>query len=252
MNRLTSACKAAFRIGWVKLSPEFRERLLLRVVETLKRPLNRDTSSDACHVLFAEFVRRSQQLNNPRILELGARARSGITRTSLFQNAKYVGFDVVAGVNVDVVGDAHALSSHFRPAEFDAIFSISVFEHLAMPWKVVLECNKVLKVGGLVYVQTHPTWPAHDRPWDFWRFSRHAFDVLFNRVTGFELERCDEGLPCAVVPLGSEPPMLGLWRQPAYLGVSALARKIGEPDERLRWDVATSDVIGTSYPRSSG
>jgi len=70
--------------------------------------------------------------------------------------ADYVGFDIIAGNGVDIVGDAHRLSESFPPDHFDFVFSISVFEHLLFTWKAILEINKVMKSGGYVYLSTHP------------------------------------------------------------------------------------------------
>ena len=69
-----------------------------------------------------------------------------------------------AGTNVDVVADAHELSSSFPRGNFHAVFALSVFEHLAMPWKVVLEPNAILAHGALVFVQTPQTYPLHNEP----------------------------------------------------------------------------------------
>jgi hypothetical protein len=150
---------------------------------------------------------------------------------------------------VDVVGDIHELSHHFAPESFDVVYAASVFEHLAMPWKAILEINRVIRVGGLFFVTTHPTWPAHETPWDFWRFSKEALGVLVGPVTGFTVIRCEEGLSCLVLPFQFEPAMLGLHRESAYLGVSMLAEKCGPPDERLSWDIGISEVIDSVYPR---
>ncbi|GEJ59258.1 class I SAM-dependent methyltransferase [Anaeromyxobacter diazotrophicus] len=224
-------------------------RALLRLVELLKRPFHRGTTPEPCHAVFQHFIESVNALQRPRVLEIGSRARSGNVQTHHFKDADYVGFDVVPGENVQVVGDAHDLSAYFPAESFDAAFAVSVFEHLAMPWKVVLELNRVLKPGGLVCVFTHPTYPPHDRPWDFWRYAPEAFEVLFGAPTGFELLECAEGLPCSVVPLASEPALVGLWREPAYLAVAAIAKKTSVPDTRLRWDVPLTAVLSTRYPR---
>ena len=34
-----------------------------------------------------------------------------------------------------------------------------------MPWKVVLELNRVMAEGGLLFTATHHTWPPHELPW---------------------------------------------------------------------------------------
>jgi SAM-dependent methyltransferase len=179
------------------------------------------------------------------VLELGARgSRPDPGLTGL---GAYVGLDVRAGPNVDAVGDAHRLSALVE-GPFDAIYSISTFEHLAMPWTVVLECNRVLRPGGLLFAATHHTWPPHELPWDFWRYSRGAFGALLNAATGFEIVRCEEGLPALVVPMVAGPAMREVERNPSPLGVSVLARKTGEPRADLRWDLAAADVADGSYP----
>ena len=92
----------------------------------------------------------SREFNKPgiRILEIGSRVVTGANLRHLFDEAEYIGFDFHDGKNVDVVGDAHKLSSYFSDEEkFDLIFSSAVFEHLHMPWIVAEEIDKVLKVG---------------------------------------------------------------------------------------------------------
>lgn len=88
------------------------------------------------------------------VLDIGGRARSG-KRTYIescgydLQGVNIVTLDIVPDDGVDIVGDAHELSNVVKGRQFDAILCVSVFEHLLMPWKVVLEMNKVLKLGGL-------------------------------------------------------------------------------------------------------
>ena len=60
-----------------------------------------------------------------RILEIGSREVTGQSTARIgFSNAEYIGFDYYSGNNVDVVGDAHKLSSYFKGVEkFDIIYS---------------------------------------------------------------------------------------------------------------------------------
>jgi hypothetical protein len=140
-----------------------------------------------------------------RLLDLGGRSRSGADLSKLFHNAKCTVFDVLPGENVDVVGDAHAMSLLFPPNSFDAIFSTSVFEHLLMPWVVAAEMSRILRLGGTAFIATHQTMGMHDRPWDFWRFSDTAWDGIFNHLTGFEiLDRALEN-PQYIVPYFLSP-----------------------------------------------
>jgi ubiquinone/menaquinone biosynthesis C-methylase UbiE len=123
-----------------------------------------------------------------RILEIGSREVCGPSSARRdFEQAQYVGFDYYPGSNVDVVGDAHKLSSYFeKDAKFDIIYTSACFEHFAMPWIVAIEIAKLLKVGGLLFVETHFSFSSHERPWNFFQFSDMGLRALFPRALGFE------------------------------------------------------------------
>ncbi len=132
----------------------------------------------------------SGAFNKPgmKVLEIGSRNVSGANLRHKFANAQYTGFDLYDGENVDIVGDAHALSTYFPGGEkFDLIFSSAVFEHLYMPWLVAQEIQKLLKVGGHVFVETHFSFSSHERPWHFFQFSDMGLRALFNDALGFDL-----------------------------------------------------------------
>ena len=194
-------------------------RAAFALFEAARGLIGLDTSQDPYHKIFRCFIAETERRAAGRILEVGSRARSGNVYKGGFRNYKeYVGLDISEGENVDVVGEIHRLSRYFDVESFDFVYSISTFEHLAMPWKAVLEINKVMVTGGWLYIATHPCWPPHERPWDFWRFSEEAFQVLLNPVTGFEVLECSAGLPCSIVPFGHEEPMKGLCEQRGEFG----------------------------------
>ena len=175
-----------------------RRRALVEIVGAAARPLQRPRPDDPYHAVFADFIARVNERDGPRILELGARGSRADPR--LRGDGEYVGFDIHPGPNVDVVGDVHELSRLVTGA-FDAVYAISTFEHLAMPWKAILEINAVLAEGGLLFVATHQSWPPHELPWDFWRYSPAAFQALLTPHTGFEILRAESGLPAMIVPM---------------------------------------------------
>ncbi len=134
------------------------------------------------------------------LLEIGSRARSGATYRSWFPpDLDYVGLDIAKGPNVDVVGDAHHLTRHLGQ-KFAYIFSIAVFEHILMPWKVALEMNKVLASDGLALIISHGAWPLHEEPWDFFRFSKESWTGIFNSHTGFALLDAQYQHEASIVP----------------------------------------------------
>jgi SAM-dependent methyltransferase len=109
-----------------------------------------------------------------------------VSKRPLFEGRHYTGFDLYRDANTDVVGDAHRLSSYFD-GRFDAIFSLSVLEHLAYPWIFAYEVNKSLKVGGFTFHATHFHWPEHEAPADYFRFSDWGLESLFGPMFGFRV-----------------------------------------------------------------
>ena len=204
-----------------------------------------DTSNDPYHTNFKLFLEKAKELGDCRILEVGS--RNSLVK-SHFNMGKYTGFDIRSGEAVDVVGDVHHLSQNLKHDYYDIVLSISAFEHFAMPWKAVLEINTVMKIGGLLFVATHPTWPAHDLPWDFWRYSKEAFKVLLNQKTGFKILHCSEGIPASIIPFGYEPSIINLHKQPTHLGISVIAKKIGPSASNLTWNMSVKEVLDTNYP----
>jgi SAM-dependent methyltransferase len=160
---------------------------------------------------------------------------SGALWECWFENVgKFVGLDLEPGPGVDVVTDASLLSRVIRPYSFDIVVSVSVFEHLRQPWQVVMEINKVLKTGGLVFIHSHQTFPLHDYPGDFFRFSEEGFKELFSKNLGFEVLATDSQVPCRVVPSVEIPGWLN--DHQAYINTTVCARKVADFDTSIyRW-----------------
>ena len=77
------------------------------------------------HPDWTMFMSKTYNKEGMKILEIGSRAVTGFIPRKFFPLANYVGFDIIAGENVDVIGDAHKLSSYFDSSEkFDLVFSL--------------------------------------------------------------------------------------------------------------------------------
>lgn len=202
----------------------------------------------ACYPSPALSNRFIEEVNgkNLSVLDIGGRARSRVDRSQFFKVDDYIVLDILPGENVDVVGDAHNIAGLFPAERFDAFFSVSVFEHLMMPWAVVAQLNKVLKTGGLGFVSTHQTIGMHDMPWDFWRFSDTAWDALFNRHTGFEIIDRTLDYESHILPFIYRPSKLHAERSAGFEGSAVLVRKIGPC--KMSWPLLATDVAETIYP----
>jgi hypothetical protein len=197
----------------------------------------------------------SSQFNKTglRVLEIGSRNVTGANLRNKFSNAEYIGFDFYDGENVDIVGDAHKLSSYFYNQEkFDLIYSSAVFEHLYMPWLVAIEIQKLLKVGGHVFIETHFSFSSHERPWHFFQFSDMGLRALFNDALGFDLVESGMSNPISgYFAHNAEDCLKYLPITELYCHSEILCRKRCEVDF-FDWSNVSIDSIveGTRYPLS--
>lgn len=194
-----------------------------------------------------------EHFNKPgmRVLEVGSRNVTGTNFRKNFNHASYFGFDFYEGENVDIVGDAHKLSNYFSGQEkFDLIFSSAVFEHLHMPWVAAYEIQKMLKVGGYVFIETHFSFSSHERPWHFFQFSDMGLRALFNDSLGFDL--IDKGMSNPIAGFFGPSASGYLRYKPVlelYCHSEILCRKRSEVNE-FEWSQVTIDgvVEGSRYP----
>jgi SAM-dependent methyltransferase len=248
--RIAKLCRMLREEGVRPTSAFLAKDIYFRALQFFAFPLHQKAKTGKTWNGYELFISDMQNRPTARVLEIGSRAVSDTTQRSRFSPpVQYFGMDLLPGPNVDIVGDAHELSRLFPENHFDGVFSQSVFEHLLMPWKVVLEINKILKLGGLVLIGTHPTWPPHELPWDFWRFQENSFWSLFNRATGFELVGCSTSDPARLFPEGHALHLSGTIKTICPMGVVALAKKVAAHDSRLAWPVTVKDITLTSYPK---
>ncbi len=205
------------------------------------------------HGQWKRFLYAAGNKPGMRILEIGSREVTGASNDrNAFARAAYTGFDYYPGKNVDVVGDAHRLSSYFEKGrQFDIIYSSACFEHFAMPWLVATEIAKLLTVGGLVFVETHFSFSSHERPWHFFQFSDMALKVLFSEALGFQC--LEAGMSNPIVGRFSSladaylknRPVGGLYCHSEYLG-----KKVRHVDD-FEWGRTDPETLsgGTAYPR---
>ena len=210
-------------------------------------------SKTVSHQEWQKYLYEAGNKPGMKILEIGSREVTGRSNArSNFNKAEYIGFDYYPGDNVDVVGDAHKLSSYFKNGEqFDIIYTSACFEHFAMPWVVAVEISKLLKVNGLVFVETHFSFSSHERPWHFFQFSDMALRVLFSEALGFEC--IEAGMSNPIVGRFSSladdylknRPVNGLYCHSEYLG-----RKVRNVSNFDWVQIDLPSVVGeTKYPK---
>jgi SAM-dependent methyltransferase len=118
-------------------------------------------------------------LTAPRILDLGAQDVNGSLRSVAPPGCEYVGADFTPGRGVDVLlTDPYALP--FPDASFDVCVSSSCFEHAEFFWLAFVETMRVLRPGGLFFLNAPSNGRFHRYPVDCWRFYPDAGKALEN------------------------------------------------------------------------
>jgi SAM-dependent methyltransferase len=114
------------------------------------------------------------------LVELGARAAEGqediVDVRAILGAAEHIGCDIQPGPNVDRIEDIHHLT--FADESIGSIVAFETLEHVADPIRAVQEIHRVLKPGGVVAISSLMFMPIHAHPWDYWRFTPEAFELL--------------------------------------------------------------------------
>lgn len=140
--------------------------------------------------------------HTPQLLMCGAKpweGSAGIDHRLHWSNGDWKTTDIEAGPGVDLVYDLQSMWQHCE-LKFDGIFCPSVLEHVERPWVAMYSMVAMLKPGGLLFVQTHQTFPLHFYPNDYFRFSSDALKVLCIDA-GLTVVSCNMELPCTITPV---------------------------------------------------
>lgn len=117
-----------------------------------------------------------------RVLDVGCGMQP--YRRWMRSDVAYTGLDREGPLSQpDVVGTVDALP--FEDARFDGLLSTQVFEHVRAPHDALRECARVLRDGATIVLTVPGVWPAHEVPYDYWRFTKYGVEKVLDE-TGFE------------------------------------------------------------------
>jgi len=231
---------------------EKRFRLRLPREEDRSRFVEDGLPPSAAFRTFFEAARNTRGV----VVELGARSvspgRSGL-RAHFKKARQYIGVDLYADANVDVAADAHFLSRHIPKGSVDILFSLSVIEHLQCPWLAAAEINGILRVGGEVFINAPHSWPVHESPNDFWRFSDEGLKVLFGPAMGFEVLQSGLEDEMRMYPVNRGGPLATVPLNPGFCRAFLHARKVSQIDPHaVAWPLEADRSMERSraYPRT--
>ncbi len=108
---------------------------------------------------------------NYKILNIGSGDFNGVgSKLWKYRKGNVINLDILAGPNVDIVGDAHNLP--FNNNSFDTIIMQAVLEHLHSPDIALKEAFRVLKPNGYLYLEVPFLQGFHADPHDYFRYTQ--------------------------------------------------------------------------------
>lgn len=139
------------------------------------------SSLDKMEKFISNYLDRDKKL---RILDIGSQdvSEEGYygSYKHLFNcsNWEYIGVDLCAGKNVDVVLKDVYRWNEFNANSFDVIISGQAIEHIEFFWVTMYELSRVLKPEGLCCIIGPSGGYEHRYPVDCWRFYPDGFKAL--------------------------------------------------------------------------
>ena len=122
-----------------------------------------------CKSFFDTYSTAFETLSKVKVIEIGSQDVNGGLRQVCPKEFDFVGLDFQDAKGVDLVlKDPYSLP--FEDESVDIVLSSSCFEHSEMFWLVFLEVLRVLKPGGLFYLNVPSSGNFHRFPVDCWRF----------------------------------------------------------------------------------
>src|SRR5258708_786347 len=126
------------------------------------------------HYLHLKYLVRDLQYAgekyaNGRLIDIGCGNKP--YKAFMKNVTEYIGCDIVQSnlECVDVLCEANNIP---LPSEsFDTAFSTQTIEHVADHNGLISEAFRLLKKGGYFIVSGPMTWPLHEEPYDFFRFT---------------------------------------------------------------------------------
>lgn len=138
------------------------------------------------------FLERAARSVKPGQLVLDAGAGRA-AYAPLFAHARYETADFLAVTGKKYAQPDYVCDLAAIPVEderFDHVLLTQVLEHLPEPAKVLAELNRVMKPGGTLWLSAPFFYTEHERPYDYYRYTRYGLRFLLEQA-GFRVRELE-------------------------------------------------------------
>lgn len=99
---------------------------------------------------------------------------------------RYLSMDIIETPLVDIVCNAEAML--LDDSAVDIVICTQVLEHCDYPQKIIDECYRVLKPGGVLIITVPSVFPEHGYPADRWRFMPQGLEFMLDKFLTVEVK----------------------------------------------------------------
>ena len=119
-------------------------------------------------------------MDGKTVLEVGCRNINGSLKDIIKAHFPiYVGCDIEAGEEVDIVLDATKLVDFYGDRAFDMVVTANTFEHIE-DWRLAISnIKRVVAEDGYIIFIVPSVWEYHEYPGDYWRYSVNDVQNIF-------------------------------------------------------------------------
>jgi len=122
------------------------------------------------------------------VLNIGSGGQVGSRINKFFSNSgvRIISIDIDQIRNPDLICDASNVA--FKSESFDIVLCVEVLEHIFFPHECINEIHRVLKTNGNLILTTRFIYPLHDRPNDYFRYTKYGLEKILNRFNKVIIE----------------------------------------------------------------
>jgi SAM-dependent methyltransferase len=150
--------------------------LLSKIIS--RKGLNAFLKKEFCH------INRGEVVGN---IGAGGKIEADLRKQAVESRFSVISLDIDPSRNPDVVLDI--TSPNLPENSFDVIVMAEVLEHVADPHAAVKGIRYLLKPGGKLILTVPFIFPIHDRPYDYFRYTRFGLEHLFGEMQELEVRQ---------------------------------------------------------------
>jgi SAM-dependent methyltransferase len=126
--------------------------------------------------------------SSKKVLTIGAGGEVNLLLNQYSKKNSFdlVSFDIEKKMMPDIMGDICTFD--FKEEKYDYVVIVEVLEHLHSPHLAISNIKSILNKGGKIILTVPFIFPIHERPYDYYRFTKYGLEFLFKGFTNLKIK----------------------------------------------------------------